>query len=525
MLLLTTPAQHAADNPAVELNPKRLKKWAAQLPVTNVIETVQLLHHSIQPFNELRLDNADRLKLLEIYHQAFEDILFFYDDLRIRQLPIPAAQRKTLAEDIMWLYLELATGYKIIVKNAQEQGRKPKRDSVLLLAMYRAMELVIHALLYTYRAQQSAPPLSYLEIHQIYLLAEEGKVLTTKVRSVKSETGGATIDKLYKQFLLLTVANPYKLNGGEIYEFFILLEHFLQHCELEKSVTCKKGQKTFFLDLMDDAPPKSCEFAADMVSSEFTRILDVSGVVGAIKSKMEHSPVNDNGLFGEEEHLLKILAKQLESQHGSLGVSAQANKKVKVALGYQAVCHFLKDEARLRDALDSSAEVHGGIEVRNIDEETEAEFELLPLTLMAEDNNTSVLLAKQSSFPAGLQIGDVFSLFEDKSSGKPIISLGTLRWKNNEDDDTLKLELEKLQGIPIVAGCSDANTESQFDVLYFPKSPENPQYASLLIEKQHYQRDSLMLTTINGKRFKVQQGEICSETQILARIRFAVIRN
>ncbi|VAX03350.1 hypothetical protein MNBD_GAMMA20-197, partial [hydrothermal vent metagenome] len=141
-LLLTTPPQHAADNPAVERNAGRLKQWLTELPIMDAVETVRRLHASISPFNELSLPDAERLKLLEVYRQGLEEVFLIYDEQRLKVLSLPASERQRLADDIMGLYLELANGYKILVRNGFDEGDDPARDGFLLQAIYRAMELI-----------------------------------------------------------------------------------------------------------------------------------------------------------------------------------------------------------------------------------------------------------------------------------------------------------------------------------------------------------------------------------------------
>ena len=61
-----------ATNPAVILNPRQLKSWIGQLPVNDIIKTVKRLHTAIEQCNELQIDVDKRLKLLEIYREAFD---------------------------------------------------------------------------------------------------------------------------------------------------------------------------------------------------------------------------------------------------------------------------------------------------------------------------------------------------------------------------------------------------------------------------------------------------------------------
>jgi len=162
MLLLTAPAQHIAQNPAVECDPRRVKQWLTALPTDDVQATVTQLLNALKPFNELQLDVKPRLKLLEIYHAAFDTILYTYDDLHLRSLSLSHDTRRTLSDDIMWVYLELANGYKSIVKAVYEGNNDTPAQGDMLLSIYRGIELIANALVYAFRDHRTPPPLVYL---------------------------------------------------------------------------------------------------------------------------------------------------------------------------------------------------------------------------------------------------------------------------------------------------------------------------------------------------------------------------
>ena len=140
ILLLSTPMQHVAANPAVELDSRRLKSWLQDLPGGDIPVTVKELTSALQQFNGVQHEAKHRLKLLELYFQTFRDVLSSFDEMRLRMLPMNEAQRRLLAQDIMWLYLELATGYKIVVKECHEMHYTAQQEPGYLHALYRSIE-------------------------------------------------------------------------------------------------------------------------------------------------------------------------------------------------------------------------------------------------------------------------------------------------------------------------------------------------------------------------------------------------
>lgn len=352
ILLLTVPAQHASENPSVELNIKHLKQWISKLPVMNVIETVEHLQKAIESFNELQVSDSDRLKLLEVYREAFDEILFFYDNARLHQLSIPAIQKKSLSDDIMWLYLGLASGYKTLVRNGFDAGHNPKRDTSLLLATYRAMELIVHALLYAYRAHETPPPLAYLEINQLYFFAEYHQVLETRIKAVSRDSVAPTIELLFKQFLMIAVADPYRIDGHEIHELYMLLEPFASHCVLSADMKREPGRGRFVFDLMEDATCCFYEEGNEVTATPYSRYLDLAPALKAIEIRLnDHKPTNSDFIQEQETRLLKLFAKHFDHQTGRQKERNLANRDVKMALGLSAVSYFLTDSDRLKSAL------------------------------------------------------------------------------------------------------------------------------------------------------------------------------
>jgi len=371
MLLLTAPAQHVAENPAVEQDPRRVKLWLDNLPTENVQSTVGELVTTLKPFNELQLDIKTRLKLLEIYHCAFENILYTYDDLHLRTLPLNLEQRRRLSDDIMWVYLELANGYKSIVKTVYdgEEDSPPQHD--MSLSIYRAIELISNALLYAFRDHQTPPPLVYLEIHQLYYLAEQYQVANRVISGQGNRCYKATIQNLYKQIMLLISGDAYGYDGSQINELYLLLENYVESCQLTSAIQSGGNTANFYIDFTEDIGPRNGLNVE--IQSPTQRLLDVSQAVEKMMSDLsKEKNVELASLEAQELRLLRLFLNNLKQ--GSIDRQHRAPSKgtVRVAYGIDAAGYYLSHREKF---LDEQAEVVNGIEVRDIDL-FEAEHEL-----------------------------------------------------------------------------------------------------------------------------------------------------
>jgi len=521
ILLLTTPAQHEAENPDVLRNVAQLKQWVAQLPVMDVVETVRLLHNAIQPFNELRLADGERLKLLEVYRQALENILFTYDECRLRLLPLPVQGRNDLAEDIMWLYLDLANGYKMLVLNSHEQGLSPADDSLTLRAVYRSMELIVHALVYARRAQKPIPPLARLELNQLYGLAEAHGVLDAQVRAVRRETTMPTIDRVFKQYWVLEVAGGDRWNGGELLELFVLLEAFAGYSQMSAEPPTQCGSGIYALDLFADGPATPCEQSDTLQEPRF---LDITPLVKTITVWLDRQADRRNEFVAQESRLLRMLIEPLEGGGGRRFMRKMQNRAVKVALGMNAVHYFFGDSQRLASACET--EVFGGIEVQNFEHDEGASY-LSDRWVLKDESDTGCLLVGTigigDAFPEmGSVLGVVGFVLAASVS---VMSVGLVRWQGALDNNRQKL------GVEIIAGGADsvqvstsreglADNASQ--ALYFPADTGHP--ASLLLSLELSEADMSLWVNVRGKCFRVEVTDTLLESPLYRQMCFKVLR-
>ncbi len=259
-LLITSSTQHLNKNPAVTLDSSVLATSLSNLPMDDVVETVKRLYGMISPLNEMSVDDTVRFGLLEQYRKTLDDIFFSYDDFRLKGLDLSSQALRHLKEDITWLYLGIATGYKVIVKNGYSDELNPKHNKTLLCAIYRSIELLIRAILYASRSRDGAPPLAYLEINQLYKYAEYYHAHKAKISNLRRETLVNSVELLYKHFMLFNMTKRLLLADSKtnVVSIFTYLEPYAEKLDLMDGVICNKPIGRFVVDLMADKPPMPC---------------------------------------------------------------------------------------------------------------------------------------------------------------------------------------------------------------------------------------------------------------------------
>ncbi len=527
-LFLTTPSHHTAKNDAVELNAKRLKKWLDDLPVMNVVQTVKALHEAIESFNELQMIDDERLKLLEVYHVAMDDILFSYDAMKMTMLPISIEERRQLQSDIMWLYLSLANGYKSIVKSGFEQKLNPRKNNSLVISIYRSMELIINAMLYAFRSHEVPPALVYLEINQLYLYAENNHIEDCKIKNI-TLSRQSTIAALYKQIILLLILDPYRVNSNELQEIFLFIENFSTDCVIEDSSLCKDEVGKYLVDLAEDSPPVFCAYAKKRSVMDSGRIIDVWPVVQAFGSEISNEDMNMHSdienfsqqAYNQTHKFIDILTQQLMGEKNRKTERKPVNYKCCVFNGLSAVNFYFMNRDKIKQIVEF--EEMASMMASNLEFKEQAGFSIDIWQTVDESDNGCLLEINKKMMTHELVIGDIAGLIVDDGKGNNCIKVALIRWLKG-DADTFKMGVEFLYGNVPPIMCQIPGDNLSYDGLYFSEDDNTQKPSSLLVEQDLLVQSGKFDITIKKKSFSVEYLSTISETSLYSQFRYKATR-
>lgn len=286
--------------------------------------------------------------------------------MRLKQLPVSHEARQDIKTDIMWLYLELANGCKIVAKSALDRGANPKKDSELLLAIYRAMEQIIHAMINAYHNAQTPPPLAYLETHQLYQAAAVYDAIDKKVSGAKQETTTPSINHLYKQCMLLAVAEPERMAEDSAFELYFLLEQFADVSMISSKLANDGDEYFYTLDFNDDARPAPLVRTAAEQQDGEENYLDVAPVIEKITNRLGVLEKENQGLMEKQEmRLLELYRGRIMNLHSQRQPENQPTE-VYLSFGVMVAQYFMCGDNFSRYITGSQESF--GIEIRDVDE-------------------------------------------------------------------------------------------------------------------------------------------------------------
>jgi hypothetical protein len=161
--------------------PKKLQAWVDELPLMNMGETSRQLYQFIQELNRLQLDSRVRFQLLEVVRPVILHVCQALGKHYLNQsvvLPDKARRVASLAQSLQG---HLASGYKIVAVRGMRKIRDKDARSTVTVAIHRAISALTDTLLRSYQLYFPTPRHLWLEMHQLYLLAERNGLATTEV--------------------------------------------------------------------------------------------------------------------------------------------------------------------------------------------------------------------------------------------------------------------------------------------------------------------------------------------------------
>lgn len=242
---------------SVEIDPKKLKDWLIALPTANVIEAARMLLDAMTVLNRVKVDPDARAVLLAEYQSSLEmltgafEVAYASPGLPMKESARAAAQ---LARNV---WLELAVGWKIVLHDKQE------KRFAFFSAPQKLAPVLLQALLYAYwrvyqvsgRLYQTLPEGIWAEMHQIFRYCAENKMLDEPKNENPKDKSTRPLATLYKQMVLLALADPHRFAGVELDKVIEIIESYAPHAHFQPLSKLASSAGFFLIELATDKAP------------------------------------------------------------------------------------------------------------------------------------------------------------------------------------------------------------------------------------------------------------------------------
>lgn len=504
-LLLTTPEQHDYDDPTVERNERRLQRWLDQLPLMNPPAALPALLEALEACNAQRMDGRERLRLLECYRPAVAKLFMTVLQGRITRLRGTPAEREQVVENLEACCLAMAGGYKLVL-SGNVHGNERQYAKQLPLVLLRAMEHLAQGLLHSYRYYRPTPPFALLELHRIYAHAAQTGHLDAVPDNVAGAGQPISLASLYRQMLLLTLADPYRLADGELATIFASLVPYAPLCRLESGAAWEgAGEGLYLVDMASDSPPRACVRLSSPGDGDDPWLLDATAALKAMHQRLAQLPAEQRR-GSPEAVLLRQLLPEVAAGERRAQERRNCEDQVLLLAGVEAVHRYLAGQPQT-DAVDGAV----------------VEPDLWDVVDRSEGG---LQLAGDEGGISHLEVGELVGVVSDAQATDQAVSLAVVRWLRRDRDRRLQLGMEIIPGVPAPVRCGRQGEPAgeAAECLFIP-SQAGGAAATLLAPVELYEPQARLLVQAGNRGVPVCAGTALQQTPRFDHFHFSADRD
>ena len=457
-LRLSLPAHADSPNVDVETRPAELERWLKNLPLLNVAESTHLLTRQIVGINRTKLEDKQRLQLLELMRAPIQHISQALLKSYIG-LPLPLTERaRQTATQLQQLQIEMGFGYKLIVISTTVQ---PKLDhgerQIAGIAIHRAIRYLTQTLFHNYELYSPPPEGTWFEIHQLYRYAEllgitesalEDKLNTTLPR--------ASIVHAYKQALLLDFADPYHLPAQVLAKIYRYLDRWAPAAQLSPGVAALKSHCQFLINLDHDRAGAVNTQTSAITTEVRYRLLNTTELARVVHQQLlvlrAGQQPDPDGL--EVDFYANLGHDMLERLINAWGVnpkrvftrSPHENRQSRVAVGIDAINYFVHGEGFMpstnevgpqpRRTAISGVSDHARQNTQSVAASTSTPWEI------TDESAGGYALAKPGAQAETVRVGDLLATRLD--NGNNSWEIGSVRWVRTSGTDNIEIGVQRM---------------------------------------------------------------------------------
>jgi hypothetical protein len=342
--LLNIPEQSKPMSGSFDTKPRHVEAWVAGLPMANTGESARRIFNALKEVNRLDISAHDRFKVMEIFRTPVFHITGVLKKHYVSQnLPLSPKNQK-IAELAIQLYSEMALGYKAVIEDKINSTFSKLSSKTLTQSIHRTIQYLSNVLLCSYQIYIQHPEHIWLQIHRLYLFAEENHLQNTPVKNnIETEPPGERdISDIYKQTLLLALAGPYRLRQQVTEAVYITLESLASACKILPMNEAQETGAGFTINLNTDAAPGY--FRNDGTANPaFHRVIDTSELTNLLELSF---PTAENSPASIPENVRKQLIRTWSGNSSRAFSRTTKSNETAITLGLSATHHYIDEVVR-----------------------------------------------------------------------------------------------------------------------------------------------------------------------------------
>ena len=325
-------------------DPISLADWVGSLPMANTADTATQIRQATFEIARLLVDFPTRMDLLESLRPTLH-----YLCARLDQTATSTNNHgDAIARLTQRLQTNLCSGYKAVILAALDEAQDRKVLETISLAIHRAISDLSRSLLRTLQFYVDPADRLWLELNQLYLLAEKLGVEEASWADQENHSQPeTTIREAYLRPILLALSKPNQLRHRQLSMVFNALELWAPSVRLGRpdgsalfcvDLDCEQGPR--YERMMNEPAEPRCLHTEDLVLEleAFTKDLD-----GQLPMPEKFPP-----------ELVAHLAESWGAMRARVFRRAPAASVMKVCVGIRAAHYFLSGAVDFSEQLDQT---------------------------------------------------------------------------------------------------------------------------------------------------------------------------
>jgi len=562
-----------------DTRPRQVAEWVESLPLGDTDETTKQLFSVLSHINRVKIAAPARLKALDGLYPTF---CFCINALKKNYLgqSFPLNERALKYVDrTLAMYSELVTSYKIAIADLLERNRFYEKKA-LTTAFYMSLDSLGQLQLSHYQIYAPEPSQLWLDIHTLYSIAEQKNLHQLDVKETPIESlGNTSIEKKYKQILLLSLSNPYHLGKNEIVMVQKMAQDYSDSCRIINPDTETKGEAHFVSCLNQDKPAMEfnlikslddciCRFIDTSELTQQLRLLltQTQDTFNVKDSTSQRNRIKESALYRQLINAWDTREKRSFSRSTSQG-------GLDISIGLNST-HYLieestqpfeeeivedtpqEEESSFIDDTKNPLDIHHttfSIEPVAGEADGESVWEgnstHIHLTQLNDTSGHNIPKPTYNYYPwktlnagaggycllwdhnrsSNAQIGEIVGLRESSNGSEHNWRIGVVRWMQYMRNQGLKLGIQILSPNALTMQSKlmkgRASQKQEYSCLSLPEIKAIKQPATLLTPSLHYKVGDALILNDHGKMMNVQLTRLIENTGNYSRFQYAHVNS
>ena len=283
---LTYPSTQQGQKFMMDNKPSAVKQWLADLTFTDTDKSLEQLLQAVKTLNRTEHKLSHREENLQTLEQGYLQMSrHFRQQNDKRQILATDKQLKLISH----LTSEMAYGFKRVVHELAEQRMILKKNTRLAYAINQAQHYLGLHLIEHYQQYSPVPSYIWHELHKLYYFAEQEKLHTIQQKTTgESLAALSTIENTYKRNCLMSVINPYHIEGNQHWHIYKYFSHWSHKATLSDNLKEYAKSECFVIDLSGSQKPEYAAANKKYEKHNLYRLLITTELLDELDKQLHH---------------------------------------------------------------------------------------------------------------------------------------------------------------------------------------------------------------------------------------------